>query len=318
MKLNILITGAGGFLGSRLAYDLDKTDKYNIYKLYRSKKNIVSKELETQNLNSLCCDLTNLADLKSLLHEKNINVIYHLAANNNNISSDDFYQVYESNIRATYSLLEACQGSTSVKLIIYCSSEEVYNLNLTDRHIDTVNVYMISKLASDMMVRKYSQDSKINFATVLFSNLYGGGDTNFNRLIPSIFRAIVKNYPIEMRSSGQTTRDYLHVQDATMALKKILEKSENDFHKRVTHQTYHLSSQERYSALEIIEKINSITFHTKINSIVANKANAERERAGTSFDFRNQSDILEWRSEIDINQGLLETYSWYKSYFRAT
>lgn len=315
---NILVTGGSGFLGSNLVENLNKhcdnvyslTKNYNkTQKLYSFKKDITSK--------FIVGSITDVNEIIRIIEDYKITIVYHLAANNNNIDSTEFYDIYETNIRGTYSIIEACRHISSIKLLVFSSSEEVYSvLNNSSNQSDLYNPYTISKSASELMLNRYSHDYNKNVAIVRMSNLYGEGDLNFRRLIPYLCDSIIHKHDFELRSTGKNLRDYLYIKDAVQAYAAITYIYLNQ--SLVGHHCFNLASEHRSSALEIVSILKSIAiangepYESTLARIYTEDAN---ERAGIQYDLSKQKYLLDWKSTTTLSEGLNNTYIWYQRYF---
>ncbi len=252
--------------------------------------------------------------LNKIIIENDINIIYHLAASNNNLNPNNFYDLYEINLRGTYALLEACRPISTIKLIAFSSSEEVFGILQNRQTEASYNAYMVSKAASELIIKAHCDNSGQNVAIVRMSNLYGGGDLNFNRLIPSIFQSILHHQPVKLRSNGTHLRDYLYVVDAVNAYKEIT----NSYlqNKIFGHHLFHLASESRISTLGVVEKIKNICMKQDNAFTIDSSMTTSQERIGINYDLSDQKKIINWQSQTSLERGLRATHLWYSDYFQ--
>jgi CDP-glucose 4,6-dehydratase len=128
---------------------------------------------------------------------------------------------FETNIRGTWLVLEACRGHGTERVVV-ASSDKAYGrqpeLPYREEHpLDPRYPYDVSKAAADMLARSYSQTFGLPVAVTRLANVYGGGDTNRARLIPEAVCAALAGEAPVVRSDGSPERDFLYVEDAARA-----------------------------------------------------------------------------------------------------
>ncbi len=234
-KKNVLITGVAGFVGSNLAKDLVESGA-NVIGLTQNKKinSLLYFENIDKKINLILGNITNKELLKSIFLKYKIDICFHLAAQVEVGSALKYpYLTWETNIRGTYTLLEAIRESDKkVKSIIVASSDKAYgnyplnSLPYKENYPLKPNFpYDTSKACADMIAKSYS--SKLFNLPILitrFANIYGPGQLNFTALIPDVVKSCLMKKKFQMRSDGEAIRDFIYVKDI-IELYKLLAKN---------------------------------------------------------------------------------------------
>lgn len=271
----VAITGATGFLGSHLTRALMRLGaEVVILERDRVSASLLHQpgflpspqgaEPTCYPLTSVRGDLEDLPLLERLLGEHEIETVFHLAAQTIvGIANRNPLSTFESNIRGTYLLLEACRRSPTVKRIVMASSDKAYspltplpyqeNGRLEGRH-----PYDVSKSCADLIAQSYAANFGLPLAITRCANLFGPGDLNQSRLIPGTFRSILRAESPIIRSDGTPIRDYLYVGDAVQAnllLAQALD--EPDF----AGEAFNFGLETPISVIALVEKILEISGH---------------------------------------------------------
>jgi CDP-glucose 4,6-dehydratase len=140
-------------------------------------------------------------------------------------------------------------------------------------------------------------------------NLFGGGDLNFNRLVPGAIRAALLNEPPIIRSDGKFIRDYFYVRDAAEAYLKLAERLPDD---RLTGQAFNFGNETPVSVLEMVDRILMLTGKTALVPRVLNTASHEIHRQYLSCSKARK--MLNWQPRYKLDEGLRETIAWYREW----
>lgn len=251
--MTVLITGASGFIGSNL-YNFLLNKKVECWRFVRDSANL-------QNVNDKVVygDISNLDDCKRAIAKSNPDIVYHLAAQSIvGIASKDPIRTFESNIAGTYNMLEAVRlyGSGACSVVI-ASSDKAYGEKDGEYYEDDPmagrGIYDVSKSCTDLIAQSYSAMTKMKIGIVRSGNVYGPGDRNASRIIPSTIKNLINGTKIILRSDGSHVRNYIHVSDVVKFYEAIglfvLSKRDN------FPVTFNIAGNETISVLELVNKI---------------------------------------------------------------
>ncbi len=283
-----MITGASGFLGKRLVKLLN-TKNYSLY---------------TDRL-----DLLDFEQLKKSIEIIKPDVIFHLASYVN--LSRDFHvadKCVNINIKGTLNLLEAVRGS-SLKELIYTSTEEVYNGNpipfLENQLPNPPSPYSVTKIASEYLCQQYALE--LGFSLVIFRlATFYGPENPPHRLIPQIINNALKNQNIHI-NSGNKKRDYLYVDDAVDALEKSISLLQN---KKI--EIINLGGGKSYTLKDLVNKTIKLT---QSQSKIVYNAYPDRilEADEWLLDITKAQSLLRWSPKTSLEEGLQKTISYSKA-----
>ncbi|MDD2890481.1 MAG: GDP-mannose 4,6-dehydratase [bacterium] len=312
---NVFVTGCTGLLGSWLSKALvekeanvvglirDLVPKSNLnWSGFNDKINIVRGEIEDYFL------------LERAINEYEIDTVFHLAAqtivttaNRNPIST------FESNIKGTWNVLEACRRNPLVKRIIVASSDKAYgdqkklpyseNTSLEGRH-----PYDVSKSCTDLVSQAYYHTYNIPVCITRCGNFYGGGDLNFNRIVPETIRSVFNNESPIIRSDGTLIRDYFYIEDAVESYLLLAEKMEE---LKIQGEAFNFSNEIQITVLELVNKIIKL-MGSQLTPKILNQAPNEIKHQYLSA--KKAKDILNWIPKYTLDDGLKKTIKWYKDF----
>src|SRR5262249_23684854 len=125
---------------------------------------------------------------------------------------------FETNIAGTWRLFEACRRSPAVKQIVFASSDKAYGVHEKLPYDETAALqgvfpYDASKSCADLIAKSYAESFGLAVAITRCGNFYGGGDLNWNRIVPGTIRSILRGQRPVIRSDGNYIRDYFYVED---------------------------------------------------------------------------------------------------------
>ena len=259
--------------------------------------------------------LEDYALLERALNEYEIDTVFHLAAqaivgaaNRNPLST------FQANIQGTWNLLEACRRNPGVRRIVVASSDKAYGehatLPYTEEHpLQGCHPYDVSKGCTDLLCRTYAVTYDLPVAVTRCGNIYGGGDLNFNRIIPGTIRSVLENSRPVIRSDGTFVRDYIYVEDIVDAYLLLAERLEDD---RLAGEAFNFSNEEPLSVRDLVERILALMGREDLEPDIRNEACHEiREQYLSS---RKALERLGWRPRCGLDQGLRDTIAWYRDY----
>jgi CDP-glucose 4,6-dehydratase len=222
---------------------------------------------------------------------------------------------FTSNIQGTWNLLEQCRIYNKLKRIIVSTSDKVYgeqnSLSISEDAILFGRYpYDVSKVCADVISQLYESFYHLPITIVRFANIFGGGDTNWSRLIPYVCSQIVTGGDIELRSSGENKRDFIYVKDAISAMiLAAMHRSRPD----VRNQAFNFSYQTPRKVIDVVNAIARLAEtngYTKNSVIITNSIIGEIQDQGLNCDKAKK--LLSWEPVFNFDQGLTETFEWYK------
>jgi CDP-glucose 4,6-dehydratase len=225
---------------------------------------------------------------------------------------------FESNIRGTYNLLEACRVHRDLmKRIVIASSDKAYGeaevLPYTeDMPPQGRHPYDVSKSCADLLAHTYAETYGMNIAVARCGNIYGGGDLNWSRIVPGSIRLVLEGKPPMLRSDGTFTRDYLYVEDvvdAYLALAQSVERPE------VRGEAFNFSPERQMTVLELIQHLLAVLERPDLQPVVLDQATAEiRDQY---LDAGKARRVLGWEAHIPLQEGLERTVAWYRTFLKG-
>jgi CDP-glucose 4,6-dehydratase len=253
--------------------------------------------------------------LERVLGEFEIATVLHLAAQTIvTIANRNPVSTFESNVAGTWALLEAARRSPTVKQIVLASSDKAYgesdelpykeDMPLRGRH-----PYDVSKSCADLVGQAYAATYGLPVAITRCGNFFGGGDLNWNRLVPGTIRSILRGERPVVRSDGRFVRDYFYVEDGAAAYMLLAERLARD--PSLAGQAFNFSNEVPVSVLEVVDRIRNL-MGSALEPDVRNEAvNEIREQYLSAEKARK---LLGWRPQFDLDSGLEKTIAWYRDF----
>lgn len=314
---NVFITGSSGFLGSYLTGELisKRASVTSLVRDWVPDSRFIFSDI-FKKVNVVRGEIEDYALLERILNEYEIEVVFHLAAqtivetaNRNPIST------FEANIRGTWNLLEACRRNPLVKRIIIASSDKAYGVQKELPYSENTPLqgnhpYDVSKSCADLVAYSYYNTYKLPLCITRCGNFYGGGDINFNRIIPGTIRSVIYNEQPVIRSDGSYIRDYIYIKDAVSAYLLLAEKMGDE---SLLGEAFNFSNEIQITVLELTRKILSLMGREDLEPIIKNKADKEIKHQYLSSEKAKTK--LNWQPLYTLDQGLQETIAWYKEFF---
>jgi CDP-glucose 4,6-dehydratase len=307
----VLVTGAGGFLGKWLVRELAARGSA-VYALHRRGTPDGGKEAPAatgHNVRIVHGSVTDLAQLSQLVADSKIEVIHHLAASNVNKGAGiSPYDVYEINTRGVYTVLEAARLSPRPVRVVVASSREVEDCFAADNP-RKFHPYMTSKASAELMTRAYADTYGLAATVLRPENLYGGGDVNWNRLIPNTIQAILRGETPIIRGDGQIRRDYLYVEDAVAAFLALGSRLSDPALKG---KIFRIAAGSPASVLDVVNELMRIAGLKEANPTVLGQKCDSRVDLPYQSEFERAT--LGWQSRFSLAEGLQRTWDWYRDH----
>jgi CDP-glucose 4,6-dehydratase len=309
----VLVTGADGFVGHWLVRALTARGAHVCGLVWSGGGNNerARDRIQGPGVEVAGGDITDLAYISNLITNSVIDTVYHLAAINTNTGSNvSPYEVFETNIRGVYTVLEACRIAPHQVRAVVSSSREVEDCFLpvaTRKH----HPYMTSKAAAELAARAYSDTFGVPVALVRSDNLYGGGDFNWSRLVPGTMRAILQGKIPVIRSNGLSRHDYVYIEDAVAAYLAIGERLDSP---AVNGGLFRVATGSGTSVLEMVKQIARVAGLPDLEPHVLNQKT--EERVDTLYVPELERIVLGWNIQYSLEDGLSRTYRWYRDFLR--
>jgi CDP-glucose 4,6-dehydratase len=307
----VLVTGADGFVGFWLANALAAHGAQTCALIGPNSPGNEKFRPRRTGIKVVRGDITNLDFISRLVADSTIEIVYHLAAINTNTGSDlSPYEIFETNIRGVYTVLEACRTAPKPARAVVASSKEVENCFLpgTNR---THHPYMTSKAAAELVTRAYSDTFGLSVALVRSDNIYGGGDFNWSRLVPGTIRSILHGETPVIRGNGLLQRDYVYIEDAVAAYIAIGEHLDDAAAKG---KLFHVATGLETNVLDMVKQITRAAGRPDLKPQVLNEKSEERIDIFYVPEF--EQTVFGWKSRYSLEEGLSRTCEWYRNCFK--
>jgi len=203
-----------------------------------------------------------------------------------------------------------------VKRIVVASSDKAYGEH-TELPYDEgmslrpTNFYDVSKASAELISQAYFKSYRLPVAIARCGNLYGGGDLNFNRIVPGTIESTHRGVSTVIRSDGQYVRDYFYVMDAVEAYLSLAQHMDSPG--GVVGQAFNFSNEEPITVLGLVERILKRMGREELKPEVLGSASGEIVKQYLSS--RKSRETLGWKAAFSLDEGLDQTISWYRNFF---
>jgi CDP-glucose 4,6-dehydratase len=316
----VLVTGCTGLLGSWLTRELLARGA-QVTGLVRDmvpQSNLILSDT-VHRIATVRGELEDFRLLERTINEYEIEVVFHLAAqaivgtaNRNPVST------FKANIEGTWNLLEACRRVGNLKGIVIASSDKAYgiqeNLPYTeDMPLQGSYPYDVSKSCADLIGHCYYATYGLPVGITRCGNFFGGGDLNFNRIVPGTISSVLRNERPLIRSDGTLIRDYIYMLDVVDAYLLLAEKLEDP---TLHGEAFNFSNEIQMSVLDLTNKILRLMDRTDLEPVILNEAKGEiQHQYLTATKARER---LGWKPKYSIDDALMQTIDWYRGFFETT
>ena len=313
----VFVTGATGLLGSWLVRQLlaAGADVVVLVRDWVPRSEFVASGL-VNDVRIVRGDVRDQEMLERALGEYEIATVMHLAAqtivgvaNRNPVSTLD------TNIRGTWAVLEAARRTPTVKQVITASSDKAYGDQEVlpykeDAPVFGRHPYDVSKSCSDLVSQMYAKTYALPVCVTRCGNFYGGGDLNWNRIVPGTIRSVLRGERPIIRSDGRYTRDYIYVEDGARAYMTLAERLGE--RPALAGQVFNFSYERRMTVIELVDRILDV-MGSKLKPEIRNEAS--NEIRDQYLDATKAKTMLGWTPAFEFDDSLRATVDWYKRYF---
>jgi CDP-glucose 4,6-dehydratase len=262
-------------------------------------------------------DIRDREVIERTLGEYEIDTVIHLAAQTIvSIANRNPVSTFETNIAGTWNLLEACRRSPKVRQVVVASSDKAYG----DQEILPYNEktplqgqhpYDVSKSAADLLAATYAVTYGLPVAITRCGNFYGGGDLNWNRIIPGTIRSIIRGQQPLIRSDGNYIRDYFYVEDGAAAYMLLAEQLA--LRPELKGEAFNFSNEIQVTVLQIVQKILDL-MRANLEPQILNEASNEIRHQYLSAE--KACKVLNWQPLFTLDLGLEKTIAWYQNFLK--
>jgi CDP-glucose 4,6-dehydratase len=269
-------------------------------------------------------DLTDYSLLLRVLDDHEVESVFHLAAQAivgtaNRAPLD----TWDSNVRGTYTLLEACRAHQAeggrIERIVVASSDKAYGDHdelpyREDFPLRPRYPYDVSKACADMIARSYAVSYDLPVAVTRLANVYGPGDLSWSRLIPDTARALARGERPVIRSDGTPERDYLYVEDAVdayLAVAASLDRPE------LRGRAWNAGGGTPVRVLDLVRKLIEVSGRD-VEPEIRGEGTPHGEIGRQYLDSTAIREELGWEPRWDLARGLPPTWAWYERELRPT
>ncbi|HEC35733.1 MAG TPA: NAD-dependent epimerase/dehydratase family protein [Anaerolineae bacterium] len=312
----VLVTGCTGFLGSWLTIALVEAGA-SVVGLVRDEVPFshLRRSGYQERITVVRGDVTDYALIERTLNEYETDSIFHLAAQTIvPIANRAPLSTFETNVKGTWTVLEAARRSPKVTRVAVASSDKAYGAHrilpyTEDAPLLGRHPYDVSKACADLIARAYAATYDLPVAITRCANLYGGGDLNWSRIVPGTVRSVIRGERPIVRSDGTPLRDYLYVKDGVHAYLTLAERLDDA---EVRGEAFNFGMDAPKSVLEMIQAIIAVSDRPELEPMVL--ADAPNEIQAQYLDSSKARRVLGWEPRYSLEEGLRETVEWYRAF----
>jgi CDP-glucose 4,6-dehydratase len=314
-----LVTGATGLVGGWLVRLLIQSgaDVVCLVRDWVPQSELVRARLVEQ-VKVVRGDVRDQSELERVLGEYEIDTVIHLAAQTIvGIANRNPVSTFETNVAGTWSLLEACRRSPAVKQIVVASSDKAYGEHETLPYTEAAPLqgrhpYDASKSCADLIAQTYAATYGLPVAITRCGNFYGGGDLNWNRIVPGTIRSVLRGQRPVIRSNGHYVRDYFYAEDGALANVILAEQLEQNPDLRG--EAFNFSNEIQVTVIELVRRILALMASELDPDI---RAEATNEIPHQYLSAEKARRVLGWRPRFTLEDGLRRTIDWYADFLGA-
>ena len=317
VSMQLLITGAAGFIGSHLTraliaggHDVVAVDNFSPYYSIKLKELRVDELLKPYEVNLLNIDLDNLDEISKIFDRYEFDAVIHLAAQPGvRVPVDGFNKYVKDNLVAFNNVFQMCL-TNQVKSFLYASSSSVYGnsskelLSESDHGLTPISYYGGTKLANEMLANIGVLNSKTSAVGMRFFTVYGPygrPDMAYFRLLANF----MSGYDFKMFGDGSVLRDFTFVSDTVSAIEALLE---NSFSMKTgTHDIYNIGGGKPASLNQMISIISSnFSSVPKIEILSAHPGDV----ISTNADTQKLELSIGFKPEVRLEDGIQKVIEW--------
>ncbi len=317
--MNILVTGAAGFIGAHLTKSLID-DGNNVFGIdnFNNYYDVDLKYLRIKHLINhpgfICknIDLCDKKELSDFFNEHKFDIVINLAAQAGvRYSIENPHAYTDSNLVGFMNILEMVRGN-KIPHLVYASSSSVYgnSLNIPYKESDVVNkpisLYAATKIANELLASSYSHLYNFSSTGLRFFTVYGPWGRP-DMAYFSFSKNIINESEIKVFAEGKLKRDFTYIDDIVDGIKKIAYKQISSTRSEV----YNLGNNKPVTIIEFLSVLENLyAKKAKIEYLPMQPGDVNQ----TYADLTKVQNYIDYSPKTSINQGLYEFSKWYRSY----
>ncbi|MBI4219534.1 MAG: GDP-mannose 4,6-dehydratase [Chloroflexi bacterium] len=308
-----LVTGATGLLGGSLVRELADlgADVVCLVRDWVPQSEFVRSRL-LERVKVVRGDVRDSEFVGRVLAEYEVDTVFHLAAQTIvGIANRYPTSTFETTIGGTWRLLEGCRRNPTVRQVVVASSDKAYGYHETLPYDEQAPLrgrhpYDVAKSCADLIAQTYAVTYDLPVVITRCGNLYGGGDLNWNRIVPGTIRSVMRGQRPVIRSDGQYLRDYFYVEDAAAAYVRLAEHLAGNRDTRG--EAFNFSNEAPVTVRDLVYTITAI-MGCALTPDIRNEASHEIREQYLSA--RKAREVLGWKPIYSLEEGLKRTIEWY-------
>ena len=258
-------------------------------------------------------DVRDGAVVERTLGEYEIDTVLHLAAQTIvSIANRNPVSTFETNVAGTWAVLEACRRSPLVRQVVLASSDKAYGEQerlpyREDTPLEGRHPYDVSKSCADLIATSYAVTYELPVVITRCGNFFGGGDLNWNRIVPGTIRSVLRGQRPVIRSDGSLVRDYFYVEDGAAAYMQLAEwlAANPDG----AGEAFNFSNETQLTVSELVARILGLLGSDLTPEI---RGEASHEIPAQFLDASKARSTLGWEPLFTLDDGLERTIAWYR------
>jgi CDP-glucose 4,6-dehydratase len=315
----VFVTGCNGFLGSWLTQALVQRGAQVTGLIHEAlpdshlARSGVQRQIET-----VPGSVEQSGLLQDAFGSREIECVFHLAAQSQVGQANlDPLPTFESNVRGSWMLLEAARLSPGVRRVVLASSDKAYgshpDLPYEEHYpLRGAHPYDVSKSCADLIALAYYQSYALPVTVTRCSNLYGGGDLNWERIVPGTIRSVLDGQSPIIRSDGSPSRDYLFIDDAVEGYLKLAQAMDDA---AIHGEAFNFGTAQAVSVLEITRSLLKVMGREDLQPQILDQARGEIDDQTLSPEKAGLR--LGWSPTTALDDGLRTTIDWYREFLNG-
>jgi CDP-glucose 4,6-dehydratase len=313
----VFVTGASGIVGSWLVKRLLQEGAYVVALIHDwDPQTELVRSGDIAQVHVINGALEDYAAIERAINEHEVDTVFHLGAQPIvSTALRNPLPTFETNIRGSYHLLDACRVHRALlKRVVIASSDKAYGDAETlpyteDMPLHGRHPYDVSKSCTDLLALSYAHTYRLPVAVARCGNIYGGGDLNWSRIVPGTIRSALQGERPILRSNGLYMRDYIFVDDVVSA---YLAAADGLSREEIIGQAFNFSPESRVTVLEITRLLLRLMQRDDLEPVILDQVTAEI--TDQYLDSSKAKRMLGWVPRFTLEQGLVQTIRWYQAF----